>query len=410
MKNNIKREIIKWAKKHHLALIIIRKIRLTFNRLKSFFFFFCKIDEHMVIFESYMGRQYSDSPKAIYLEMCEFYPNYKFVWVFKHPENYNLPKNTIKVKYGTKEYYKYYSKSKYWITNSRLNEALIKKNKQIYIQCWHGTPLKKLGFDITAPGGNAMNTLKDIRKKYQSDSKRYNYMISPSRYCSDIFKSAFNLSDKVKIKEIGYPRNDALFKYNKENISKIKKNLKIPKNKKVILYAPTWRDNEHVAGLGYTYSLEINFDLLKEKLEKEYIVLFRTHYFVANKIELKKYKGFVFDVSDYDNINDLYIISDLLITDYSSVFFDYANLKKPIIFYMYDYELYKNKLRDFYIDLDILPGPIIKNKNEKLLCKYIEESDSKFGKYIEKYNQFNNQFNYLDSKNSSKKLIEECIE
>lgn len=385
-------------------MLLIRKIRFIKNRIISLSYSLSKIDDKMIIFESYMGRQYSDSPKELYLYLLR-YKNYKFIWVFKDPNKHNI-KTGIKVKYGSKQYYKYYAKAKYWISNSRLNEALFKRKKQIYIQTWHGTPLKRLGYDILKTD-NAMNSLKDIQKKYSNDSKRYNYMISPSSYCSNIFKSTFNLKENTVIKEIGYPRNDSLFKYKKNNINKLKKKLNIPLNKKVILYAPTWRDNQHTSGIGYTYKLGIDLSILNKYLSKDYIILFRTHYFINNIIDLGKYKNFIIDVSNYENINDLYIVSDLLITDYSSVMFDYANLKKPMIFYMYDYSEYKNNIRDFYFDLDNLPGPIIKDENTKKLCEVILKYN--FDKFKLKYEKFNKKFNYLDSAKTAEKVVKECI-
>lgn len=385
-------------------MLLIRKIRFIKNRIISLSYSLSKIDDKMIIFESYMGRQYSDSPKELYLYLLR-YKYYKFIWVFKDPNKHNIKKG-IKVRYGSKQYYKYYAKAKYWISNSRLNEALFKRKKQIYIQIWHGTPLKRLGYDILKTD-NAMNSLKDIQKKYSNDSKRYNYMISPSSYCSNIFKSAFNLKENTVIKEIGYPRNDSLFRYKKNDINKLKKKLKIPLNKKIILYAPTWRDNQHVSGIGYTYKLGIDLSILHKYLSKDYIILFRTHYFVNNIIDLGVCKNFIIDVSNYENINDLYIVSDLLITDYSSVMFDYANLKKPMIFYMYDYSEYKNNIRDFYFDLNNLPGPIIKDANTKKLCETVLKYS--FEKYKLKYEKFNKKFNYLDNAKVTEKVVKECI-
>lgn len=95
----------------------------------------------------------------------------------------------------------------------------------------------------------------------------------------------------------------------------------MPSDKKIILYAPTWRDDQHQAGVGYTYKTEVKFDLLKEKLQEDYIILFRAHYLVANSFDFEKYQGFIYNVSEVDNINELYVVADLLITDYSSVFF-----------------------------------------------------------------------------------------
>lgn len=409
----IKKILISFGKKHHWFLNSLRNLKFIKDKIKYIYYFFItKVDENYIIFESYMGRQYSCSPKAIYLELINnnMYGNYKFIWAFKEPEHFKFlenNKNTHVIKYGSIEYYRLYSKCKYWITNSRLPEYIIRKKEQKYIQCWHGTPLKKLGFDIQVAGGNAMNSIRDIQKKYLNDSKRYSYMISPSKFCSEKFISAFKLNNPNIVKELGYPRNDFLINYKISDINRIKKSLKINKNKKVILYAPTWRDNQHQAGLGYTYSLSIDFARLQKEFGEDYIILFRTHYFVANSINLEQYKDFVINVSEYEDINDLYIISDILITDYSSVFFDFANLKRPIIFYMYDYEEYKTKLRDFYIDFKELPGPIVKKEQD--LIEEIKKINMYNKKFQKKYEKFNKKYNNLDDGNASRRVIEECI-
>ena len=143
---------------------------------------------------------------------------------------------------------------------------------------------------------------------------------------------------------------------------------------------------------------------MQKELSKEYVILFRTHYFVSNSFDFSKYENFIYDVSRYDDINELYIISDLLITDYSSVFFDFANLRRPMLFYMYDLDDYKNNLRDFYFDLNILPGPIVKQEDD--LIKEIKNV-YRYGKiYDKKYKKFNEKFNYLDDGKSSKRVVE----
>ena len=121
---------------------------------------------------------------------------------------------------------------------------------------------------------------------------------------------------------------------------------------------------------------------------------------------IEKYKGFVYDVSNYENIGDLYIISDMLMTDYSSVFFDYAILKRPIIFYMYDLEAYRDDIRGFYIDLEELPGDIVQTEDE-VASSILKASKGDF--YDERYKRFNDKFNYLDDGNVSKRIIEKVI-
>ena len=413
MKKKIKTFLVDLSKKSNLVRKILRAGIFAKNRMIYFRYYFKPVNEKVVLFESFMGRKYVDSPKAMYEYMLKSkeYKDFEFVWFFKNPDDYkHIAKNkrTKVVKYGSKAYYKYYATSKYWVTNSRVPDTIVKKKNQVYIQCWHGTPLKKLGFDIEVKGGNAMNSLKDIRYKYQVDSKKYSYMVSPSAFCSEKFISAFNLKAVGKediVIEKGYPRNDFLVNYTKKDIDRVKKALKLPKDKKIILYAPTWRDNQHTSGVGYTYKTEVDFDYLREQLGDEYIILFRAHYFVANSFDFEKYKGFVYNVSEYDDINELYILGDILITDYSSVFFDYSILKRPIIFYMYDLEEYKHTLRDFYIELDELPGPII--EKEKELIKAIKGMN-KF-KYDKKYKAFNDKYTYLDDGKAAERVVKELI-
>ena len=132
-------------------------------------------------------------------------------------------------------------------------------------------------------------------------------------------------------------------------------------------------------------------------------MLFSPHYFIANSIDLNKYKGFIINVARYDEINELYLVSDVIMTDYSSIFFDYANLKKPMLFFMYDFDVYKGRLRDFYISLDELPGPIAKTQDE--LEEYLVNIDKEFEKNKSKYNKFNKKYNYLDDGNASERVI-----
>ena len=210
-------------------------------------------------------------------------------------------------------------------------------------------------------------------------------------------------NEKIII-ETGYPRNDILINYKPERINEIKYKYGIDPDKKIILYAPTFRDNRH-DGSGYVYDTHLDFDKLRYELGQDYIILFRAHYFVANQFNFEKYNGFVYDMSRLDDINELYLISDLLITDYSSVFFDYANLERPILFYMYDLEEYANEIRGFYFDLNILPGPIVKDEDNLILeIKRLENWEKD-----EKYNSFNKRFNYLDDGRASRRVSEYII-
>lgn len=372
-----------------------------------------KTNEKIIFFEAFMGRQMSCSPKALYREMLsnEQYSDFIKVWAFKNPKDYEElieDEKTILVKYRSSEYYKYCAKAKYWINNFRMPEEIIPKKNQVYVQCWHGTPLKRLGYDIKEYN-MAQNSTESQRKTYSEDAKRYTYVLSPSDFYTEKFTSAFHLKalgkEHVFIQK-GYPRNDFLYTLTDEGIAELKISLKIPEGKKVILYAPTWRDNQHEPGVGYTYNLGINFDKLYHELSEEYVILFRAHYLVSNGFDFDKYHGFVMDVCQYDDINHLYAVSDLLITDYSSVFFDYANLKRPMLFYMYDKVEYKDTIRGFYIDLEELPGPIIEKEEE--LIPWIKQVTTEPFVYSEKYQIFNQTYNPYN-RPCSKEVLEAII-
>lgn len=336
--------------------VVLRKIIRSFNsfirkinyKISSFG---VKVDEKTLLFCCFNGKSYSCSPKAIYEYMTnnDEFKDYKFIWAFSDEKKYkNLEKNknTSVVKIRTKEYKKCLAKAKYWIFNYKIPDFLYPKKNQIFVQCWHGTPLKRLGCDLEH-FDNVLNTIDGIKKRYKIEASKFTYFISPSKFASEKFISAWNLKEIGKeniIVEEGYPRNDFLFNYNEKDVQKIRKKLGIENDsRKIILYAPTYRSNQHQTGLGYVYKEEIDFKKMENKFGKDYLILFRPHYFIANAFDFDKYKGFVYNVADIDDINELYIISDLLITDYSSVFFDYANLKRPMIFFMYDLEHYKNE-------------------------------------------------------------------
>ncbi len=371
------------------------------------------VNEKKIVFNSFNGRSYSCTPKAVYEYMlsCKEYKDYQFVWVVRDLKEYRFlthnPRTTI-VKNKSRAYERALASAKYWIFNYKIYDYLSPRKEQVYVQCWHGTPLKKLGYDIKA-SDNAMNSIPEIRYKYRSDAKKFRYLLSPSSFATEKFLSAWNLrktKQENKILELGYPRDDALLNDTSEDVQRIRESLGIPADKKVLLYTPTFRDDQHTAEEGYTYSIPLNFDELQAELSDEWIILFRAHYLVASSYDFATYDGFLRDMSDYDDINDLYLAADVLVTDYSSGLFDYANLRRPMIFYMYDLSLYQNDVRGFYIDLEELPGPIVKTQEE--LLEKVKDMDQWFS-YDEKYQKFNEKYNSLQDGNAGKRFVEKVF-
>lgn len=359
------------------------------------------VDSNTIVFESFGGKNYSDSPKYIYEYMQKNYPKLNYIWVFNNPDKNVIIGNAEKVKKGSKEYYDAYSKAKFWVSNARLPLYLNKKENQIYIQTWHGTPLKRLANDmkvVRMPGTTTAN----YKKNFYAETSRWDYLVSPNRYSTNIFKTAFWM-DEERTWEIGYPRNDVLVNRSddQEYINQIKKDLNLPEGKKVIMYAPTWRDDEFVKKGQYLFDLKINLENLQKELGENYVILLRMHYLIANALDLNGYEDFAIDVSNYSDISELYLISDALITDYSSVMFDFGILKRPQYFFAYDIEKYDKGLRGFYMDyMNDLPGEII--TDEFKLAEELKNIDEHKEKYKEKIEKFYEKFCSLEKGQSSK--------
>lgn len=404
--------VLKSAAKKSTRLRIL--MRETFYIIKKIRYkcrgFFAKVDEKIIVFGAYNGRNYACSPKAIYeyILQDEKFEDYQFVWIFNHPKEYQFlekKRNTIIVKNQSVECERYLQKAKYWIFNFRAVDQWVPKKNQIYVQCWHGTPLKRLGYDITN-SDNAMNSVLEIQNKYKTDTKRFKYLLSSCRFVTEKFTTAWNLKQFHKenaILEVGYPRNDFLSTFSSDDVAAIKKRLGLEKcAKKIILYAPTWRDNQHDAEAGYVYESPVDFEYLYRKLSNEYVILFRAHYLVADNFDFDAYQGFLYDASSYDDINDLYIAADMLITDYSSVFFDYAITEKKMIFYMYDMEEYRDEVRGFYLDVDELPGKIV--QNERDLINEIKAPHSI--ETLQDIKSFNLEYNKMNDGQATMRLVE----
>lgn len=359
------------------------------------------VDSNTIVFESFGGRNYSDSPKYIYEYMQKNYPLLNYIWVFNNRDQNLIEGNATKVKKGSKEYFDSYSKAKFWVSNVRLPLYLNKKENQVYIQTWHGTPLKRLANDMKVVRMPATTTAR-YKTNFYAETSRWDYLISPNRYSTNIFKTAFWM-DKERIWEIGYPRNDVLInrKDDKEYINQIKRDLNLPKGKKIIMYAPTWRDDEFIKKGKYLFDLKINLENLQKKLGNDYVILLRMHYLMSNALDLNGYEDFAIDVSEYSDVSELYLISDALITDYSSVMFDFGILKRPQFFFAYDIEKYANGLRGFYMDyMNDLPGEII--TDEFILAEELRKMDEYKERYNDKIERFYDKFCSLEKGNSSK--------
>ena len=320
---------------------------------------FVKTDPRLILFNSFGGKKYDDSPRAVYEHMIRDprFAGYRLVWAFHDPEKHEVP-GAEKIRTDTFHYFRTALRACCWVSNSGIERGLsFKKPQTLYVNTWHGTPLKKMGNDLPA----------------EKNRIRYDFDIqcAQSEYEAEIYQRAFGLRKGTVIKT-GLPRNDELARADAGEQAARKKKLGIPADKTVILYAPTFRDYDRDDSKRCQIKLPLDPAVWEKELGDGYIVLFRAHYEVARVSGSFTDADFVTDVSGYDNINDLMIASDMLITDYSSMMFDYSIMEKPIYIYAYDYDEYQKK-RGMYFDVrkELSGGDI----PEEQLLKLIAEAD-----------------------------------
>lgn len=391
------------------ACIKIRRSKMVLFIYNVLFYILSLLPKKkVVIFESFHGKQYSDNPRAIYEYMLENEVDYTMYWSIDKRYKKAIVNKDIKSIYRfSLRWLMLTPRAKYWVTNSRLPMFMRKSRSTTYLQTWHGTPLKKLATDMKMVQMPGTDTVK-YKRNFLRESRKWDYLVSPNAYSTKIFKRAFNFNKEII--ESGYPRNDYLINNNNANmITSIKKKSSIPFNRKVILYAPTWRDNQYYDIGKYKFKIQMDLDKMMSNLGDNYIILLRLHYLVAENLDLSAYKGFVYDCSRHDDIRELYLISDLLITDYSSVFFDYANLKRPMLFYVYDIDDYRDNLRGFYFDLEKeAPGPLVKTTDG--LIKEIIKNEKYGFTPSQKTERFYEEFCSLENGSASKRVVEHVFE
>lgn len=337
---------------------------------------FVPVNDRAILFSGH-SRKYNDSPRAIYEYMISHseYQNYKFIWALEDPDDTEIPGKCIKVKADTSEYFKAALSSKYWITCVNIERSLkFKKRNQIYLNTWHGIPIKTVGNEATG--------------RHDYDFSYIDYFCISSDWEIDLYKKSFNVSVQQVLKS-GLPRNDALYNISLEETNLLKKKLGLPFDKKIILYAPTWRDSKDG---GVSYSIKPPMDIVKwkEKLGEDFIILFRTHPY-TNQLLGIEFNDFVRDYTNYPKINDLMQVADILISDYSATIFDYSVLERPIISFAYDCDGYARE-RGFTMNLRTeMPGGIcetedsvidrIKTMDYKKECSYVKEFKTKYTTY-----------------------------
>lgn len=338
---------------------------------------FLPIKNNRVLFIGYYGSQYGCNPKYVseYL-ITHHQKDVEVVWAFTQPNKHNID-GVRKVRLGSVLYLLMLATSHFILTNYRMTPDFKKRRKQIYIQTWHSSlRLKKIEKDTE-------DTLPlDYLKMAKNDSKQIDYVVAGCQISHNTFANSFWYAGKIL--DVGTPRNDMLLFPDKEKVGKIKSQLKIDERKSIVLYAPTFRNDKSVSC--YNIEFERLRKALHEKFGHEWVVLVRLHPHMIN-YHLFDNDSEIIDVTSYDDIQELLVISDVLITDYSSLMFDFAISGKPIFLYASDLEHYCQKERNLYFDVKDLPFPLAQD-NDNLIAN-IQSFETK--DYKDKIDRFNAQ-------------------
>ncbi|MGV9878424.1 CDP-glycerol glycerophosphotransferase family protein [Streptomyces sp. NPDC003006] len=370
-----------------------------------------------VLYDVFGGRMYGDSPRAIHEEMVRRGLPVEHLWVVKDGQC-EVPATARAVRVHSPEYYEAMARSRYIVGNTHFPRWLERREGQQIIQTWHGTPLKRIGFDFDNEHFASTQYLTDLdRERHQ-----WTMLLSPNRFSTPILRSAFRFGGDVdgELLEAGYPRNDVLLAPEHaehaehaeradraDRAARVRRTLGLPDGKKVVLYAPTWREDKQRHRGGFLLDLRIDLEKARHELGDDHVLLVRPHAHIVEPVPGAG-DGFVWDVAGYPDIMDLLLIADVLVTDYSSVMFDFAVTGRPMLFFTYDLEHYRDRLRGFYFDFEKrAPGPLVPTSDE--LIAALKGLDATSGPYEKAYAEFRAEFCDLDDGRAAARVVDRML-
>lgn len=347
-----------------------------------------------ILFISYYGSQYGCSPKYLSEYAVKIYPDWDVVWAFTEPEKHQV-ENVRKIKYHSIRYFLELYTSRVIITNYRMPVDYHKRKGQYYVMTWHSSlRLKKIEKDVES------SLPASYVKLAKADSRKIDLLLSGCKFSNQIFKRAFWYDGKIL--QSGTPRCDIFYSKDiDKRIDAIKERLGVKKTSKILLYAPTFRKGDDLSV--YNIDFEHLTKVLTACTGLEWTVLVRLHPHLQNlsKEYVLKQKN-VIDTTTYDDIQELLLVADLLITDYSSLMFDFLETKRPCFLYTPDLKEYQKQDRSLYFDIMDLPFPTSMSQDE--LEYKIQSFDQK--EYSNSINKFMEGIGSYEDGNASKRVTE----
>ncbi|MFE7649539.1 bifunctional glycosyltransferase/CDP-glycerol:glycerophosphate glycerophosphotransferase [Streptomyces phaeoluteigriseus] len=311
-----------------------------------------RIDPHLAVYCAYWGRGYACSPAAIHAKAAELAPHIRSVFLVEPDQAHAMPPGIDHAVIGSRRAWRLLARAKYLVNNANFAECVVKREGSVHVQTQHGTPLKKMGVDqstypvVAAATGSFTKLLGRV--------DRWDYNLSSNTHSTQMWERAFPGS--YEHLEYGYPRNDVFWTATAEDVARVRRELGVPEGKTAVLYAPTHRDHR----TGFDAGLDL--EAFCEAAGEDVVVLLRAHYFYDRGV--RRGSGRIIDVTAHRSSEDVCLAADVLVTDYSSIMFDYANLDRPIVVYADDWDVY-TETRGVYFDLMAAPpGPVARTPEE----------------------------------------------
>lgn len=346
------------------------------------------IDEKIAVYSAYWNRGLSCNPLAIDRKARELTPDIHNVWVVRRNDLGSLPEGTDYVLPNSRRYWKLMARAKYFVNNVNFANEIVKRPGQIHLQTHHGTPLKKMGLHQQEypAASNGMSFVSLLNRL-----DRWDLSLTSNEHSHEMWGAAYP-SGYENVRS-GYPRNDVYYRATAQDVLAARERLGLRPDERAVLYAPTMRDYRK----GFVPALDLR--RFADELGGDFTLLVRSHYFYGRDGHLQELeeRGLIRDVSNHGSVEELCLASDALITDYSSIMFDYANLNRPIVIHAPDWETYTNA-RGVYFDLlsgrpGDTPGAVARDDDELIKAMSSgewcsEEADALRAAFRERFCQF----------------------
>ncbi|GAA4737793.1 hypothetical protein GCM10025783_05340 [Amnibacterium soli] len=349
-----------------------------------------------VVWNAHNGR-WADNPRALYETLiARGDAGDEHLWLADMRRIDAFPPEVPTVPIGTPEAVAALEAADVVVSNTHIQlDSWRKKPGAVYLQTWHGTPLKRIHRDAASQPAD------DVMAELDEDIARWDLLVSPTPEGTRLLRSAFGYTGRVL--ETGYPRNDVLLAPDAaERRARLRARFGIAEGTKAVLYAPTYRDDE--ADVGVDAPLGLDAEALAASLGNDAVVLLRLHHYMWHQPRPASSET-VLDVSEHPDIADLYLVADALVTDYSSSMFDFAVTGRPIVLFAYDLERYRDRLRGFTFDLETEgPGPVV--LEQEALADALRDLPALAAAEAERYARFVERWCALEDGRASERVLD----